>query len=169
VNYTAAITSLLTFDPALLAAPDMLARLGLQLVLLCGAASFSGSEKALFSLSRLDLQQLRRRRHPRAASLDALLDEPRRLILSILCGSELVNIAAIANMTAILVALYGEAKAGRIAVLVMLPLLLLVGEVTPKTIAVSDLPRWPSKHRARRSSTDFESNGRCVSRPWAKE
>ena len=133
-----AFASSLTFDPALLTAPDMWVRLGLQLVLLCGSAFFSGSETALFSLSRLDLQQLSRRRHPRAASLQALLDEPRRLIVSVLCGNELVNIAAVANMTGILFALYGEAQAGWIAVLVMLPLLLLVGEVTPKTIAVSN-------------------------------
>jgi len=119
----------------------MLVRLGLQLVLLCGSAFFSGLETALFSLSSLDLQQIRQRNHPRAETLHALLDEPRRLIVSILCGNELVNIAAVANMTGILVALFGEAKAGWIAVLVMLPLLLLVGEVTPKTIAVSNPQR----------------------------
>ncbi|NNE00470.1 MAG: HlyC/CorC family transporter [Pirellulaceae bacterium] len=117
---------------------NMLVRYAIQFVLLCGSAFFSGSETALFSLSHVDFQQLRRIRHRHAETLQALLDEPRRLIVSILCGNELVNIAAIANMTGILVALYGEAKAGWIAVIVMLPLLLLVGEVTPKTIAVTN-------------------------------
>lgn len=131
----------------------MLVRLALQLVLLCGSAFFSGSETALFSLSHLDLQHLRQRNHPRAATLHALLDEPRRLIVSILCGNELVNIAAVANMTGILVALYGEARAGWIAVLVMLPLLLLFGEVTPKTIAVSDPRRVSADFVARPMST----------------
>jgi CBS domain containing-hemolysin-like protein len=65
------MTDFLAFDPERLFAPDMLARLGLQLLLLCGSAFFSGSETALFSLSRLDLQQLRRRRHPQAATLHA--------------------------------------------------------------------------------------------------
>ena len=143
MEYWSVFTDYAAFDPARLVAPDMLGRIGVQLVLLCGSAFFSGSETALFSLSRLDLQQLRRRRHPQAETLHALLDEPRRLIVSILCGNELVNIAAIANMTGILVALYGEARAGWITVLVMLPLLLLVGEVTPKTIAVSN-PRRTS-------------------------
>ena len=132
------IAGFLAFDPERLLSLDLLVRFGIQLLLLCGSAFFSGSETALFSLSRVDLQQLRRQRHPQAENLHALLDEPRRLIVSILCGNELVNIAAVANMTGILVALYGEAKAGWIAILVMLPLLLLVGEVTPKTIAVSD-------------------------------
>ena len=60
------------------------------------------------------------------------------MIVSILYGNELVNIAAVTNMTGILVALFGEATAGWIAVVIMPPLLLLVGEVTPKTIGVSD-------------------------------
>jgi CBS domain containing-hemolysin-like protein len=138
VETWSAIADFFAFDPAKLAEPDLLVRGVIQLVLLCGSAFFSGSETALFSLSRVDLQQLRQRRHPQAGTVHALLDEPRRLIVSILCGNELVNVAAVANMTGILVALYGEARAGWITVVVMLPLLLLVGEVTPKTIAVSD-------------------------------
>jgi len=67
-----------------------------------------------------------------------LLDQPRRLIISILCGNELVNIAAAANMTGILVVLYGTERAVWVSVLVMVPLLLLFGEVTPKTISVSN-------------------------------
>jgi CBS domain containing-hemolysin-like protein len=126
------------FDPALLGQPDMLARLALQVLLLLGSAFFAGSETALFSLSRLDLEQLRREHHPHTATLHALLDSPRRLIISILCGNQLVNIAAVANATGILVALYGQERAGVITVLVMVPVLLLLGEITPKTIAVSN-------------------------------
>jgi CBS domain containing-hemolysin-like protein len=132
------IAGYFAFDPALLAAPDMLARLLLQLALLFGSAFFSGSETALFSLSRLDLQQLRRRRHRHIDTLQALLDQPRRLIISVLCGNQLINIAAVANMTGILVALYGEERGAVINVMVMVPLLLLFGEVTPKTIAIAN-------------------------------
>ena len=138
VEVWSTVVAFLSFDPARLAEPDMIVRLGVQVMLLCCSAFFSGSETALFSLSNLDLQQLRRAGHPQAGPLQELLDEPRRLIVSLLCGNELVNIAAVANMTGILVALYGEARAGWIAVCVMLPLLLLVGEVTPKTIAVAN-------------------------------
>lgn len=133
-----AIKVFFAFDSARLADTDMQIRLGLQAFLLSCSAYFSGSETALFSLSRLDLQKLRRERHPRSETLHALLDQPRRLIISILCGNELVNIAAAANMTAILVSLYGVERAGLVSVLVMVPLLLLFGEVTPKTIAVAD-------------------------------
>jgi putative hemolysin len=138
VQQWALVKAYFAFDSSRLADTDMVIRLCLQALLLCGSAFFSGSETALFSLSRLDLQKLRRERHRHSETLHALLDQPRRLIISILCGNELVNIASAANMTGILVALYGVERAGLISVLVMVPLLLLFGEVTPKTISVSD-------------------------------
>jgi len=134
----ASVVGFLTVDTARLSEPDMMLRLGVQLFLLLGSAYFSGSETALFSLSRLDLQKLRRERDRHSEALHELLDQPRRLIISLLCGNELVNIAASANMAGILVALYGAERAGIISVFVMVPLLLLVGEVTPKTIAVAN-------------------------------
>jgi CBS domain containing-hemolysin-like protein len=138
VLHWASVREFFAFDTSRLAEPDMIIRLVVQALLLCGSAFFSGSETALFSLSRLDLQKLRRERQRHSETLHALLDQPRRLIISILCGNELVNIAAAANMTAILVSLYGVERAGWISILVMVPLLLLFGEVTPKTISVSD-------------------------------
>jgi len=138
LQHWAQLKAFFAVDTTRLSEPDMIARLSLQGLLLCGSAFFSGSETALFSLSRLDLQKLRRERHRHSETLHALLDQPRRLIISILCGNELVNIAAAANMTGILVELYGEERAGLISVLVMVPLLLLFGEVTPKTISVSN-------------------------------
>ncbi|MBV2093061.1 MAG: hemolysin family protein, partial [Candidatus Thiodiazotropha sp. (ex Ctena orbiculata)] len=137
-EYWESISGFFYFDPSLLDNPDLTWRLVLQLFLLMGSAFFSGSETALFSLSRLDLRQLRQNRHRHSPTLHALLDQPRRLIISILCGNELINIAAVANMTGILVMLYGPDRAGLISVLVMVPLLLLLGEITPKTIAVSN-------------------------------
>jgi putative hemolysin len=136
--YWATVEDFFAFDVSRLAQPDMIVRLVIQGLLLFGSAFFSGSETALFSLSRLDLQKLRRERQRHSETLHALLDQPRRLIISILCGNELVNIAAAANMTGILVSLYGVDRAGLISVLVMVPLLLLFGEVTPKTISVSN-------------------------------
>lgn len=115
---------------------ELTLRVIFQVVFLVSSAVFSGSETALFSLSRIDLQQLRNTRDPHSEGIHAMLDEPRRLIISILCGNELVNIASAVNMTAILLILFGG-DAGWINILVMVPLLLLVGEVTPKTIAVN--------------------------------
>ncbi|MCG6967562.1 MAG: hemolysin family protein [Chromatiaceae bacterium] len=133
---------------------ELYIRIFLQVILLLSSAIFSGSETALFSLSRIDLQKLRQTRHKDSESIHAMLDEPRRLIISILCGNELVNIASAVNMTGILLLTFGEEDVGWINILIMVPLLLLIGEVTPKTIAVSYpikfstlisarvLPRW---------------------------
>lgn len=133
---------------------ELILRCLLQVFLLASSAVFSGSETALFSLSRIDLQKMRQAREKHSESIHAMLDEPRRLIISILCGNELVNIASAVNMTAILLLLFGEQDVGWVNILIMVPMLLLIGEVTPKTIAVSYpikfttrltariLPRW---------------------------
>ena len=80
-GYWATVENFFAFDTALLFEPGMIALLVLQVFLLCCSAFFSGSETALFSLSRLDLQKLRRDRHPRSETLHALLSatelEPR--------------------------------------------------------------------------------------------
>ena len=60
------------FDAALLAEPSTVLRLVLLGLLLFFSAFFSGSETALFSLSRLDLQQLRRERNAQSEALHAL-------------------------------------------------------------------------------------------------
>lgn len=138
IQYVGTLKDFLTVDPGLFVEPGMVVRLCLQALLLIGSAFFSGSETAMFSLSRLDLQKLRAKRHRHSETIHALLDQPRRLIISILCGNELINIAAAANMTGIVVSLYGEERAVWITTVVMVPLLLLFGEVTPKTIAVSN-------------------------------
>jgi len=132
------LVTLLSFDTARLAEPDMVLRILLQCLLLVASAFFSSSETALFSLTRLELRELRRVRNPRADTLHALLDQPRRLIISILCGNEIINVAAAANMTGILIHLYSEEQVVLLNILIMVPLLLLVGEVTPKTIAVTN-------------------------------
>ncbi|MGB5708762.1 MAG: hemolysin family protein [Arenicellales bacterium] len=139
------VVEFFSFDPALLSEPDIIVRICVQVLLLACSAFFSSSETALFSLSRLDLQQLRREKNSHAETIHELLDQPRRLIISILSGNELVNIAASVNMAGSLVTLYGGADAGWINLIVMVPLLLLFGEVTPKTIAVSNPMRYSSR------------------------
>lgn len=128
---------------------ELIIRVTIQLILLGLSAVFSGSETALFSLSRIDLQKLRQSRDKHSESIHAMLDEPRRLIISILCGNELVNIASAVNMAGILLMIFGEADVGWINIVIMVPLLLLIGEVTPKTIAVSFPVKFSTRLTAR--------------------
>jgi putative hemolysin len=116
---------------------ELILRLLLQACFLSASAFFSGSEAALFSLSRIDMERFRNSRHPMSERIHMLLDEPRRLIISLLCGNELVNIASSANMAALLLMFFTEEDTQWINIVVMVPMLLLVGEVTPKTYAVT--------------------------------
>ena len=120
--------------------PDMIARLVLQVVLFALSALFSSSETALFSLRESDFDRLERKNEDSARRIRRLLSEPRKLIVSILCGNELINIAATVNLAGIFLPLFaGDAQTATIVnTFVMLPLILLLGEITPKTIAVSN-------------------------------
>jgi len=105
-------------------------------VLLCFSAFFSGSETALFSLGSIKLHQLKESKHPQAALVLELLEKPRRLLISILVGNEFINITASALAASLCISLLGN-QGKWLAVAIMAPLILLFGEVLPKTIAVS--------------------------------
>ncbi len=105
----------------------------LAFLLLCSAC-FSGSETALMSLNRYRLRHLAGTGHRGARLTEALLKRPDRLIGVILFGNNLVNSAAAALVTIIALRISGPAGVafGTIAITV---LLLVFGEVTPKTLA----------------------------------
>ena len=96
---------------------------------------FSRSETSLFSLSDIQLEQMRRDQHPRIGLIQRLLSQPRRLIITILIGNELVNVTASVISAAIVIKALG-AENKWINLLIMVPLLLLLGEITPKVLAI---------------------------------
>jgi putative hemolysin len=110
-----------------------------ELVLFLGllglSGFFSSSETSLFSLSRAQLEQMRRDGNARVQLIERLLSEPRRLIVTILIGNEFVNVAASALSAVIVIELLG-AENKLVNLFVMVPVLLLVGEITPKTLAI---------------------------------
>ena len=105
-------------------------------VLLMGlSAFFSSSETALFSLSNLQLEQMRRQGHPRIDLIERLLTRPRRLIMTILIGNELVNVAASVIAATVIIQRLGP-QYKWVNLCFMVPVLLLFGEITPKTLAI---------------------------------
>jgi len=96
---------------------------------------FSSSETALFSLSGTRLEQMRRDQHPRVGLIERMLSQPRRLIITILIGNEFVNVAATAISATVMIETLGADKKW-MNLFVMVPLLLVVGEITPKTLAI---------------------------------
>ncbi len=104
------------------------------LVLLALSALFSGSETAFFSLSPLHRERLSIRRDSGAQKVVELLKTPSKLLVGILSGNMLVNIAATVLITALLNEMF-PGKGAEIAVLIMTFILLFFGEITPKVIA----------------------------------
>ncbi len=106
------------------------------LIALIGASAFfSMSETALISADRFELHDRVAKGSRRAKRLEAMLDEPERLLTTILLGNNLVNIAATALATSMALGLFGS-YAVAISTGVMTFVVLVFAEITPKSIAV---------------------------------
>jgi len=102
-------------------------------VLLCFSAFFSASETAFTSLNRIKLKGLTAKSKRARLALN-LLEAYDKLLSSVLIGNNIVNISASALATALFMSLFGG-KGVSIATLVMTLLLLVFGEISPKTLA----------------------------------
>jgi len=107
---------------------------GLLIVLLILSAFFSSSETALMSLNRYQLRHRAKKGQRSARVAERLLERPDRLIGLILLGNNAVNLAAAAIVTIIALQLGGE-SAVFVGTIVLTLVVLIFGEVAPKTIA----------------------------------
>jgi len=117
----------------------------LGLLMLC-SGFFSGSETALSALTRTQIQRMRRDRKKGSLAVVRFLDEPRRLFITVLFGNTLVNMAFVSIMGALI---YDNLFKGRnpgtayvVAILLETTILLLFGEITPKTIAIRNAEKF---------------------------
>jgi len=104
------------------------------LVLLILSGVFSGSETALVDLSIGRVEGLVKEGRRGALALYQLKTDPSRMLTTILIGNNLVNIAASVMATVFATGLFGSAGPG-IAVGVLTVLILVFGEITPKSLA----------------------------------
>jgi len=104
------------------------------LVLIVCSAFFSASETAMMSVNPYRLKHLQNDNHPAAQRVAALLARRDRLIGLILVGNNLINVAASSIATLIGMRLYGDYGIA-IAGMVLTLIILVFGEVTPKTLA----------------------------------
>ena len=124
---------------------SLLSRLLAMGALIILSAAFAGSETALFSLSRVARERLARSTASGDRYIVALLNDPRRLIATILVGNELINVT-FSSLAATVVQDWLPG-AGEVALVfastgLTVPLLLLIGEITPKTVALRVPERW---------------------------
>ena len=102
-------------------------------LLLC-SAFFSSSETGMLSLNRYRLRHQAKEGHRGAKRASALLERPDRLLGTILVGNNFVNILASAIATVLAIKLWDEAGIA-IATIGLTIVLLIFGEITPKTLA----------------------------------
>lgn len=143
----------------------LLARLLLILPLLTACAFFAGTETALLSLTMAHREALGAQAQEgdaTSARILWLLSDPRRLITTLILGNEVVNISLSSLMTGIVqrlvqaiaglfpphvagsraFAMTDEAVIAVGTTVLTVPLLIVFGELTPKTIALKLAPRW---------------------------
>lgn len=121
----------------MLESPNNLIQIIFLIVLLIGSAFFSASETALMSLSKIRIRYMQDEGVKGAKLVSSLIENPNKLLSSILVGNNVVNIAATSISTSLFIGLMGE-KGVALATAVMTVLVLIFGEITPKTIAANN-------------------------------
>ena len=107
------------------------------------SAFFSGSETALTAASRPKMYQLEKENNLRAKIVNFLKNKKERLIGTLLLGNNLVNTLATAIATSFFISLLGDNQKGILySTIVMTLLILIFGEVLPKTIAINKADKF---------------------------
>ncbi|WP_408954861.1 hemolysin family protein [Natroniella sp. ANB-PHB2] len=106
----------------------------LLFILLILSAFFSGAETALMSVNKVEIRHLRQEGDLKAKIVDELLNRPDKLLITILIGNNLVNIAASSIATALATEAFGDKGVG-IAIGAVTLFVLIFGEITPKSFA----------------------------------
>jgi putative hemolysin len=112
--------------------------LGTQIAILAAllilSALFSGVETAMVSINQIKAKALVKQRKKGAAVLYRLKQKPHKLIITLLIGNNLANIGAASLAAVIFTDMFGSSGIG-IATGIMTFLVLIFGEITPKTFA----------------------------------
>ncbi len=119
--------------------------IGLAFLMVC-SSFFSGSETALTAFSKVATQRIKGDKKRTSRYIVKFLDEPRRLFITVLFGNTVVNMAFV-SITGSLIfnnLFKGEnpGLAYIVAILIETIILLIFGEITPKTYAIKHSERF---------------------------
>ena len=106
------------------------------------SAFFSSSEIAMFSLPAHRTEALVEDGVPGAKTLKRLKADPHRLLVTILVGNNLVNIAMSSIATGLLAMYLSQGQAVAVATFGITAIVLLFGESAPKSYAVENTESW---------------------------
>lgn len=104
------------------------------ILLILGSAYFSSAETALTTTSKIRIQALIEMGDKRAVILDKVTSNSGRMLSTILIGNNIVNMTISSLATTLTIRLFGNMYVG-IATGVATILVLIFGEITPKTMA----------------------------------
>lgn len=110
-------------------------------ILVIMSSYFSASETAFFSLNKIRIKSMAANGNKRAELVMKLAENYDKLLSSILIGNNIVNIASSAIATVLFVRLLGD-KGVSVSTAVMTILVLIFGEITPKSIAKNSPERF---------------------------
>ena len=105
------------------------------IVLIAFSAFFSASETAFSSLNQIRLKSRAEEGDTSAARVLAMAEKYDKLLSSILIGNNIVNIAAASIGTVLFTKWLGAERGATISTIVLTVVVLIFGEVTPKTLA----------------------------------
>jgi len=97
---------------------------------------FSSAEAALFSLTELHLHKMKLDRYPFLRFVNELLENRRRLLITIVVGNEAVNIGISVLAASFFISLFGV-NGQWVAIVFTSVVLLIAGESVPKTFGVT--------------------------------
>ena len=112
----------------------MITQIIVLIVLLLLSGFFSSAETALFSISRTKARHLAKNSNKAFILIKQMKDDPHRLLSTVLIGNNIVNVGAAAIATSIAIHYFMNYAVG-VATGVMTFLILVFGEVLPKSIA----------------------------------
>lgn len=104
------------------------------LLLLALSAFFSSTETALSTVNKMKIRTLADAGDKRAATVMKLIEDPGKMLSTILVGNNVVNLSASSLLTSLTIQLFGNAAIG-VATGILTLLILVFGEITPKTVA----------------------------------
>ncbi|MHA9737788.1 HlyC/CorC family transporter [Robinsoniella peoriensis] len=109
-------------------------QLGVLIALIGLSAFFSSAETSLTTVNKIRIKTLADQGNKRAVTLLKVIDDSGKMLSAILIGNNIVNLSASALATTLALNIWGNAAVG-IATGVLTLLILLFGEITPKTLA----------------------------------
>lgn len=104
------------------------------ILLLFLSAFFSSAETALLTVSQVRIRTLIEEGNKRAATLERVISNKGKMLSAILIGNNVVNLSASSLITTLVIKKFGNAYVG-IATGVITLLILIFGEISPKTMA----------------------------------